>query len=356
MTVLTGMIATSDDAADRGPLRRQAAAVREMGSSFVATVLEAAERQLHQAPRTAALIAAWPRDVAADALAMRFNAALHAVARGETLPALAALYRDQTGDFDRVIGEALAVADDVIVEWMRDPPQTNEVGRTAAIMAALMVVRAHHDMPCDLRELGASAGLNLNLDRYVYDLGGRTVGLAGSPVRVAPAWRGAPPPVRPVEIVSACGVDLRPVDIGDAAARARLMAYIWADQHDRAARLAAALAIARERPPQVDAGDIALWLPDQLARPQPEGRCRIIVHSMALQYLDPVRRQTVEAAFRDAGARATATRPLARIGFEWTTPRDAVHLSLTVWPDGATHHLATCHAYGAWIDWHGPTD
>lgn len=350
------MIDVPDSAADRGPLRRQAAAVREMGSTFVATVLEAAERQLHRAPRTAALIAAWPRDVAADALAMRFNAALHAVARGDTLPALAALYRDRAGDFDRVIGEALAVADDVIVEWMRDPPQTNEVGRTAAIMAALMVARAHHDMPCELRELGASAGLNLNLDRYAYDLGGRAVGLAGSPVRVAPEWRGPPPAVRPVEIVSARGVDLRPLDVTDAAACARLMAFIWADQHARADRLAAALAIARARPPQVDAGDIALWLPEQLAAPQPQGRCRIIVHSMALQYLDPARRHTVEAAFRAAGATATATRPLARVAFEWTPARDAVHLSLTVWPDGITHHLATCHAYGAWIDWHGPTD
>jgi hypothetical protein len=340
----------------RGPLRRQAEAVRAMGSTFVAAVLEAGERQLHRAPRTAALIAAWPRDVAADALAMRFNAALHAVARGGTIAALTELYRDQAGDFDRVIGETLEIADDVIVEWMRDPPQTNEVGRTAAIMAALMVVRAHHDMPCELRELGASAGLNLNLDRYAYDLGGRAVGTAGSPVRVAPEWRGPPPCVHPVEIVSARGVDLRPLDVTDAAACARLMAYIWADQHDRSERLAEALAIARARPPQVDTGDIAVWLPEQLAAAQPDGRCRVVVHSMALQYLDPARRQTVETAFRDAGARATATRPLARVAFEWTPARDAVHLSLTVWPDGRTHHLATCHAYGAWIDWHGPTD
>ena len=344
------------NARERGPLGRQAAAVREMGSGFVAAVLEAAERQLYRAPRSAARIAAWPRDVAADALAMRFNAALHALARGGTMPALATLYRDQEGDFDGIIGAALAMADDVIVEWMRDPPQTNEVGRTAAIMAALMVARMHHDLPCELRELGASAGLNLNLDRYAYDLGGRAVGCPGSPVRVAPEWRGPPPAVRPVEIVSARGVDLRPLDVTDAAACARLMAYIWADQHDRAERLAEALAIARARRPQVDVGDIAVWLPERLAAPQSDGRCRTIVHSMALQYLDPIRRQTVEGAFRDAGARATATRPLARIAFEWTAPRDAVHLSLTVWPDGATHHLATCHAYGAWIDWHGPTD
>ena len=33
--------------------------------------------------------------------------------------------------------------------------------------------------------------------------------------------------------------------------------------------------------------------------------------------------------------------------------RREVQLKLTCWPSGRTRHLATCHAYGAWIDWHG---
>ncbi|MCP3735749.1 DUF2332 family protein [Sphingomonas sp. RP10(2022)] len=337
-----------------GPLARQGAAVRTMGSDFVAAILEAGERQLYRAPRTAALIAAWPRDAAADAIAMRFNAALHALARGGTLPALAALYRSYTGDIDRVVGDAMAAADAAIAEAMQACPQTNEVGRTAAIMAALTVLRGLHDMPCDLRELGASAGLNLNLDRYAYDLGGHPAGDPASPVRIAPSWTGPAPHPRAVEIASARGVDLSPIDVADAAACERLMAYVWADEPERADRLAQALAIARMRPPQVNRGDIAGWLPAELAAPQPTGVCRTFVHAMALQYLDATSRAAVEDAFRDAGARATAARPLARIGFEWTPARDAVHLLLTSWPDGVTRHLATCHAYGAWIDWHVP--
>lgn len=339
-----------------GPLASHAEVVRALGSTFVPAVLEATERQLHHAPRTAALIAAWPRDVAADALAMRVNAALHALARSEAIPALTALYRTQRGDFDAAIGEALAQGDAMIVDWLRDPPQTNEVGRTASIVAALMVARRRFDMPCELLELGASAGLALNLDRYAYTLGGREIGCPGSPVRVAPDWHGPPPPVRPIAIRSARGVDLRPVDIADPAARARLMAFIWADQQERLQRLSAAIAIALARPPQVDQGDITTWLPARLALPQAERCCRVVVHSMALQYLDPVGRRAVEAAFRDAGVRADAHRPLARIAFEWTAARDAVHLSLTLWPDGSTQHLATCHAYGAWVEWHGPSD
>ena len=54
---------------------------RALGSPFVASVLEAGERHLRRAPRTAALIETWPGDPSAAALAMRFTAAIHARAR-----------------------------------------------------------------------------------------------------------------------------------------------------------------------------------------------------------------------------------------------------------------------------------
>ncbi|WP_198665960.1 DUF2332 domain-containing protein [Sphingomonas sp.] len=342
-----------DDHTAPGPLTRQAAAVRMMGSPFVARVLEASARQLHRAPRTAALFAAWPRDAASDALAMRLNAALHALALRGTLPALTAFYAAQGGDADRVIGDALAATDAFIADWMRETPQTNEVGRAAAIMAALMTLRGQYDMPCELRELGCSAGLNLNLARYAYDLGGVAAGDPASPVRIAPDWRGVPVAPRAVDIASARGVDLHPLDARDDTACERLMAHVWADQPDRAERLARALAIARAAPPAVDRGDIAGWLPGQLAAPQRDGLCRVVVHSMALQYLEAGDRRIVEDLIATHGRYATATRPFARIAFEWTPARDAVHLTLTAWPDGRVHHLAICHAYGAWIDWHG---
>lgn len=334
-----------------GPLARHAAIVRGLGSAFIAAILEAGERQLARAPRTRALIAGWPGDVAADAVAMRFNAALHALARGGTMPDLTLLYLDRVGDFDAIVGATLAAADDAIAGWMGGVPQTNEVARTAATMAGLMRLRGLHDMPCTLRELGASAGLNLNLDAYSYDLGGRRAGVELSPVHIAPLWRGPPPPVRAIEILSARGVDLHPLDVTDAASTERLMAYVWADEPDRAERLAQALAIARTRPPQVERGDMATWLAAELAAPQEPRTCRVFVHSMAIQYLTPDDRARVEHAFAAAGAQATATCPLARISFEWNDARDAVHLHLTAWPDGRTHRLATCHAYGAWIDW-----
>lgn len=330
-----------------GPLARQAQVVRALGSDFVAAILEAGERQLHRAPRTARLIDDWPGDPAADALAMRFNGALHALARRGDRPALSALYAARAGDFAAVIGDVLPAADSFVADWMREPPQTNEVARSAAIMAALMTLRAEVDLPVELLELGASAGLNLNLGQYAFDLGGVRVGRADSPVRIAPEWRGPPPVARPVEIAGARGVDLRPLSVIDPSAQERLMAYVWADQPDRAERLHHALAIAHAHPPMLSQGDIADWLPRELARPAQPGVCRVVVHAMSLQYCGAATRAKVDAAL------AAADIPIARIGFEWTEARDAVHLTLTTYPDDRARHLATCHAYGHWIDWHG---
>lgn len=336
-----------------GILGQQAAAALAMGSPFVAAVLAAGERQLHRAPHTAALIAGWPGDAAADALAMRFNAALHALARAGSDARLSALYAAMDGAFDTVIGDAIARFDAWIAAWMAVAPQTNEVGRTAAIMAALMVVQAERPMPVALYELGASAGLNLNLARYRFDLGGTATGPAAAPVLVAPAWRGVPPPAARVTVAAAQGVDLHPLDIDNAAACDRLMAYVWADDPDRAARLSRALALARVHRPAVTRGDMVGWLPQALAAPQPDGQCRVVMHSMALQYLDAASRDAVERTLAGFGAQATERRPLARIAFEWDEDRTAVQLCLTTWPDGATRRLATCHAYGKWIAWEG---
>ena len=177
-------------APDRGELWRHADVARALGAPFVAAVLEAGERQLVRAPRTAALIRDWPGDPRRDAVAMRFNAALHALARHGRMPALSALYANRHDDFDGAIGAAMVEQDDVIALSMRDMPQTNEVGRSAAIAAALMVARRQFGLPFALLEIGSSCGLNLNLGYHEYDLGGVPAGVTGSSVKIAPAWSG----------------------------------------------------------------------------------------------------------------------------------------------------------------------
>lgn len=334
-------------------LLRQSAVMRAIGSPFVAAVLAAAYRQLAAAPLTGAMLAEWPGDPAAAAVAMRLNAALHALARRNTPPALGALYRGTHDDFDGAVRAALAAHDAFIARWMADTPQTNEVGRAAAILAALMEVVGCAALPVELIELGSSAGLNLNLALYRYDLGGVTAGPAGAAVRIAPEWRGAPAPDRAVAVVASEGVDLHPLDPHDPATCERLMAYVFADQPARAARLAAALSLARAHPPRITRADATVWLAQRLAAAQPAGRWRVIFHSMMAQYVGPAERAALERSIAAAGARADAARPLARIAFEWNAARSAVELRLTCWPGGDTRVLAICHPYGAWIDWSG---
>lgn len=336
--------------ARRSELRRQARVARTLGSPFVADVLEAADRQLDRGPRTATLIAGWPGDPAASAVGLRLNSAVHALARQGSPPLLAALFRREHDDFDGALDAAFRAEDRFIAEWMLSPTQTNEVARAAAISAALLVLRRETGMPADLLEIGSSCGLNLNLARYHYDLGGTRAGNPSSPVRIAPVWRGPAPAAAPLDVLSSRGVDLKPLDPQDAATRERLLAYVWADQHARVQRLGSALDLARRFPPRVERADALDWLKERLAEPQAAGVCRVVFHSMVLQYLNCGARQAFADMLHRAGERATRERPLAWISFEWTPSRDAVHLNLTSWP-GSTRLLAICHPYGDWIDW-----
>ena len=337
---------------DHGDFRRQAKVARELGSPFVAQVLEAGHRQLRHAPLTAEVIASWPRDASASALAMRFNAAMHALARRNAPTALTGLYQRRHDDYDGAISEALAAEDRFVSAWMRETPQTNEVGRAAAFAAALMVARRQWDLPFELLELGSSCGLNLNLARYAYDLGGVSAGAADSPVRIAPIWRGSPPFRARIDVVAARGVDLNPLNAEEEATRERLLSYVWADQPARAERLEQALELARRHRPEIDRGDAVSWLTRQLEAAARAGVCRVVLHSMVFQYLSAEDRRTIIALIQRAGDGATRDRPLAWISFEWTEARSEVQLSLTCWPDGGTRILGKCHAYGNWIEWH----
>jgi hypothetical protein len=343
----------TDNFAARGEFSRQADIARALGSPFVASVLEAGERHLRRAPRTAALIETWPGDPSAAALAMRFNAAIHALARRGRPQRLESLYQRQHDDFDGAIGAALDAEDDFIVHWMRQPTQTNEVNRAAAILSALMVAGDRFGLPFELLELGSSAGLNLNLAHYGYDLGGVVAGAPGSPVQIAPLWHGAAPPEAAVEVLAAQGVDLHPLDVADEATRDRLLSFVFADQPARAERLQNAIVLAQHYPPRITRADAVSWLAEQLGVPQQVGRCRTIFHSMVLQYLSAEDRKVATDLIAAAGARATTERPLAWISFEWTPNRSEVQLWLTCWPTGEARQLATCHPYGAWIDWRG---
>jgi hypothetical protein len=93
------------------------------------------------------------------------------------------------------------------------------------------------------------------------------------------------------------------------------------------------------------------WLADRLAEPQAVGRCRVVMHTMVLQYLSDDDRRQITALLSTAGRRADADHPLLWISFEWTRDRSHVELRLTAWPTGETRVLAHCHPYGDELEW-----
>ena len=96
-----------------------------------------------------------------------------------------------------------------LLPWLGGPPQTNEAGRSANFIAAMLWL-AEQGLPprFECLEIGSSAGINLMLDRYRYDLGGVMVGPDEPVMDFAPEWRGAPPPSRDIAIVSARGCEV----------------------------------------------------------------------------------------------------------------------------------------------------
>ena len=312
------------------------------GAPVTAHVCRALAAGLDRTTATGIRVHDWPGDYIRDALPLRLVAPYHALFRS-----------GKTAAFDTVdaIRAATAAHDDWIVPWLDGPPQTNEPARSANFMAALLVLADRFDLPFELLEIGSSAGLNLLIDRYRYDLCRVTAGPEASPVLIQPDWRGGPPPVADVCIDSVRGVDIAPIDVTDPAAAERLMAYIWVDAPERSARLAAAISLIDAQPVNLVQGDAADWVEVLLAKPQAAGTCRVLMHSVVWPYLDSSRRDRIIAALERAAARATADTPIAWLRMEWDSEHTPHRIRVKTWPGGDDLHLANSHPHGAWIEW-----
>lgn len=352
------------EATVRAAFVQQAGVCRGLDSPFTAEVCDLIAERLDRATAVGRRVLDWPGDprANADALPLRLCGALHAIARAGTVEAVAKGWPpNATPDRDELwaaVIDALGAAEGFIFDWLDSPPQTNEVGRSGPLMAGLLVLADRFGWPFDLYELGSSAGLNLNLDRYAFDLAGVAAGDTGSGVRLTPRWTGDAPPDARVAVVNRQGVDLKPLDPSLPDTVERLTAFVWADQRERLDRLEAALEIARRHPPQVEAGDAAAWLERVLATAPEPGVCRVVMHTIAFQYFPPDGQERVRTHLEAVGSRASHDAPLAWIEYEAASAPDAegrrwAELSLTTWPDGEKRMLARGHPHGFALEWFG---
>jgi hypothetical protein len=339
----------------RTAFENQVAYCRDNGAPITALVCDALAELLEGEGGGAVMarIRGWRGPPLADALPLRIAGGLHALQlRGE--PLLAPIYAGEApADASERIAAALERHESFLLPWLDGPPQTNEAGRSWGFAAAMLWL-AEQGCPADfaLFELGSSAGINLMMDRYRFDLGGVTAGPAEAAMQIAPEWRGNPPPDRRFSIISAEGCDVAPVDLADPDQALRLRAYIWPELTERFARMDAAVAAALERPPRIArllAGD---FVAEVLSREPPQGVTRVIMHSVVWQYIPAQERKAITAAIEAAGSQATDEAPLAWVMLEANRDTHRHELTVRWWPGGAEPvKLATAHPHGNWVDW-----
>lgn len=337
----------------RHALRQQAEACAGLDSAFMARLCTLlAERLTPDTPLTRRLFD-WPGDLspAAASIPLRLAGALHAqVLRGDA--ALAAVYPPNPADdaaLWQAVQDALHREEAFVDRFLDSPPQTNEVRRSAVLIAAGHWLAARHGLPFVFSELGASAGLNLNWDRFALALPDRTLGPPDAALILTPRWQGLTPAAAPIAVTDRKGVDLNPIDIGDADQRLRLMAYLWADQPHRLSLTQAAIASDPPCPERADAID---WLAHRLT-PRP-GALHLIWSTVAWQYFPAEAQIRGRALIEAAGARATADAPLAWLSYETDGRQPGAALTLRLWPGGETLDFGRADFHGRWVDWRAP--
>lgn len=312
--------------------------VRRAGSPVAALVVEAVLGDLRAGGVLAGVL---PRRVRfGDLVALRVMAAVHRLAIERraprvalhlpTLGGLPPATEDERDRFRGAVVDALIDHEPVLRASITHTPQTNETGRAALLRCVLS--RVDVTRPVRLREIGASAGLNLRADH-----------LPGLPGLEA----GPMPP-----ILDRIGCDLHPVDPTSTEGRTTLSSYVWVDDVDRFERLRRALAVAASVPASVvtaDAADFAESL--ELL----DGTTTVLWHSAFWTYLPDDARARISAAIERLGSLATASRPFVHASWEFSGEagihRPDFVLTLRSWSgaagDGAPRTLAAGNSHGS---------
>jgi hypothetical protein len=341
--------------------RLQAEFCGKMGSPLYGELLARAAEDIQRGGSVAAVLDGWTGNPIPDALALRLMGAVHRLVLEGTVPQLARYYPSAGGRpqwpatweaFERVIIDHAAALRLALARHV----QTNEVRRSAALLAGFLTVAATHTLPLRILEIGSSAGLNLGWDRYQYAIvepgaAARHVwGDRAAPVTICTHWHGPTDLfATPAAVDSRAGCDVAPIDVTDDAQVRLLESFIWPDQPERLLQLRCAIGLARRAPPPLVCRSAADWLGEQLATSD-AGAATVVFHSIMWWYLSEDERDRVSGTLATAGARATARAPLAWLRLELMTATDP-ELRLTQWPGGAETVLARADAHGRYVEW-----
>ncbi|MDT0214416.1 DUF2332 domain-containing protein [Rothia sp. ARF10] len=252
-----------------------------------------------------------------DMLQLRLLAGIHRIVLRGDAPGLAPFYPSMGGTADRyavwpALEPVLRGHVDELREALDVAPQTNEVGRSVALLAGLAEAAGRTGLRrVRLLEPGASAGLNLLVDRFRFVGDGWAAGPEDAHLVLD---RCAAPGFEPpeVDVVERRGCDLDPFDATTDEGGAYLRSFVWPQMPERDGRLVAALATLRETPVVVDRAAAAEWVRDRLAEPVADGVLTVVWHSITRQYWPRDEYAAMLAAIDEARPRM----PVVRVALE----------------------------------------
>tara|TARA_R110000772_G_scaffold40890_6_gene95313 strand:+ start:1158 stop:2207 length:1050 start_codon:yes stop_codon:yes gene_type:complete len=329
---------------------------RSNGAPITGRIVEAIIGAVDESSKLGRRVLTWDGNPLADALPLRVAGGFHALHLAGLHTRLSAIYNGDeqaAANAEVIIAEIIARDEAALLPWLDSPPQTNEAGRSSSYIAGLLWLTAQGLPPrYELLEIGSSAGLNLIIDRYHYNLGGICVGPDNAALSFTPEWQGPPPPDAPFAFESIRGCDIAPVDLADPAQARRLTAFIWPEHKVRFERMKTAIGLVTEKPPQLESSSADDWMIEQLAKSQQEGVTRVLMHSIVWQYIAKAGGERIKQAMEAAAAKATTKCPLAWLSLEANRETYRHELIVRHWPgDGKPIKLGEAHAHGAWVKW-----
>lgn len=234
-------------------------------------------------------------------------------------------------------------------ELLARPVQTNEVARAMPVLAAMLAVADVTKLPLRIFELGSSAGLILNFDRYRYSGEGWSWGDAASALHLrnrasdgAPAFLGAR-----LEVASRAACDLHPLDVSKDVDADTLLSFVWPDQNERFERLKAAIEIARAHPVAIEAGDGIDWIA-RTALPV-SGAATVALHTVVTEHMPQHMRQALSATMSQLGGEARADAPFAWVRME--PGRRGYQTVATLWPGEREIEVAVSDGHAQDLRW-----
>ena len=167
----------------------QAQHMERAGADKNARIIRALLAVLETDTATGRRMANWQGLTLEDAMPLRVAGGFHYLLLTGEEERLGDVYRGFISDqkqIDALVVEIAQRHDHTLLPWLDGPPQTNEAGRSASVMAGLLWLSGKLGPKFELSEIGASAGVNTMMARFFYNLGGMTPGRACPPSRSRP--------------------------------------------------------------------------------------------------------------------------------------------------------------------------